>query len=125
LNERHVSRITIILLKKHHSHAEIERFYNISDICMVTSLHDGMNLVAKEYISAKEDKEGVLILSRRQLTFLELFSPEQNKLELVVTFLALLELMRQRIARAVQERPFSDILITTVTAADTTSSERQ
>jgi len=54
----------IVLLKKHHTHKEIERFYRISDLCMVTSLHDGMNLVAKEYIAAKSQRDGALILSR-------------------------------------------------------------
>lgn len=54
----------IVLLKKHHSHKHIERFYRIADVCMVTSLHDGMNLVAKEYIASKDNREGALILSR-------------------------------------------------------------
>ena len=53
----------------------------------------------------------VTLTVRRQVRFLELFTPAQSALELVVTFLALLELMRQRVARAVQERPFADILI--------------
>jgi trehalose 6-phosphate synthase len=54
----------IILLKKHHSHEEIAPFYEAADVCLVTSLHDGMNLVAKEYVGAREDEQGVLILSR-------------------------------------------------------------
>ncbi len=54
----------ILLLMKHHSHSEIGPFYKAADLCLVTSLHDGMNLVAKEYISAREDEEGVLILSQ-------------------------------------------------------------
>jgi segregation and condensation protein A len=54
----------------------------------------------------------LLLTVKRQIRFLELFTPQQSKLELVVTFLALLELMRQRLARAVQERHFSEILIT-------------
>src|SRR5207244_11488134 len=53
----------IVLLKRHHSHQEIERFYRASDLCLVTSLHDGMNLVAKEYAAARDDERGVLILS--------------------------------------------------------------
>src|SRR3989338_11301744 len=40
---------SILLLIKHHSHKEIMPFYKLSDLCLVTSLHDGMNLVAKEY----------------------------------------------------------------------------
>ncbi len=54
----------ILLLMKHHSHAEIQPFYKIADLCLVTSLHDGMNLLAKEFISARNDDQGVLILSQ-------------------------------------------------------------
>jgi len=54
----------IIFLKKHHSHEEIRPFYENADLCLVTSLHDGMNLVAKEYIGAREEETGVLILSQ-------------------------------------------------------------
>ena len=54
----------IVFLKAHHSHEEINRFYKASDICMVTSLHDGMNLVAKEFIASRSDEDGVLILSQ-------------------------------------------------------------
>lgn len=54
----------IILLKRHHSHREIEPFYKAADLCMVTSLHDGMNLVAKEFVASREDEAGALILSR-------------------------------------------------------------
>ena len=53
----------IIYLKKHHTHHDISFFYKMADICMVTSLHDGMNLVAKEFVASREDEEGVLILS--------------------------------------------------------------
>ncbi len=54
----------IVFLKKHHSHAEIKPFYQNTDVCLVTSLHDGMNLVAKEFIATQEDPSGVLILSQ-------------------------------------------------------------
>ncbi len=54
----------IIFLKRHHSHREIVRYYRAADLCLVTSLHDGMNLVAKEFVAAREDKQGVLLLSR-------------------------------------------------------------
>jgi len=53
----------IVLLRRHHSHQEIGRFYRAASLCMVTSLHDGMNLVAKEFIAARDDEHGVLILS--------------------------------------------------------------
>src|SRR4030095_13551987 len=54
----------ILFLKKHHSHEEILPFYKSGNLCMVTSLHDGMNLVAKEFIAARDQNDGVLILSR-------------------------------------------------------------
>jgi len=52
-----------LLLRKHHSHQEIARFYRAASLCMVTSLHDGMNLVAKEFAASRDDEHGVLILS--------------------------------------------------------------
>jgi alpha,alpha-trehalose-phosphate synthase [UDP-forming] len=54
----------IIFLNRQHSHTEIERYYRTADVCLVTSLHDGMNLVAKEFVAARDDEQGVLILSR-------------------------------------------------------------
>jgi trehalose-6-phosphate synthase len=54
----------IVFRKRHHSHEEIARFYRAADLCLVTSLHDGMNLVAKEFVSCRHDEGGVLILSR-------------------------------------------------------------
>lgn len=54
----------IILFKRHHNQEEIYRFYKAASVCLVTSLHDGMNLVAKEFISARNDEKGVLILSQ-------------------------------------------------------------
>ena len=54
----------IVFLKRQHSHAEIERYYCAADLCLVTSLHDGMNLVAKEFLAARRDERGVLILSQ-------------------------------------------------------------
>src|SRR5436309_4608494 len=53
----------VVLLKRHHSHEEIARFYRAASLCLVTSLHDGMNLVAKEFVASREDDQGVLILS--------------------------------------------------------------
>ncbi|MGH8500404.1 MAG: alpha,alpha-trehalose-phosphate synthase (UDP-forming), partial [Methylococcales bacterium] len=49
----------ILLLKKHHSHQEIQPFYQAADLCLITSLHDGMNLVAKEFVMARNDEKGV------------------------------------------------------------------
>jgi len=54
----------ILLLKRHHSHEEIIPFYTSADFCMVTSLHDGMNLVAKEFVACRSQNDGSLILSQ-------------------------------------------------------------
>lgn len=54
----------ILFLKRHHSHEEIMPYYRSAQLCMVTSLHDGMNLVAKEFIASRDHNDGVLILSR-------------------------------------------------------------
>jgi trehalose 6-phosphate synthase len=54
----------IIFVARHHSHKEIAGFYREANLCLVTSLHDGMNLVAKEYLAANQDEQGMLILSR-------------------------------------------------------------
>lgn len=55
--------LPILLRKWHHTHAEVEDFYQAADLCLVTSLHDGMNLVAKEFIASRHDDDGVLLLS--------------------------------------------------------------
>jgi len=54
----------VILIERQCSHQEVGRYYRAADVCLVTSLHDGMNLVAKEYLAARKDGDGVLILSR-------------------------------------------------------------
>ena len=54
----------IVFLSRQHTHVEIQRYYRTADLCLVTSLHDGMNLVAKEFVASRCDEQGVLILSR-------------------------------------------------------------
>ncbi len=54
----------IILRAEHNQPVQIYEYYRAADVCMVTSLHDGMNLVAKEFIAARDDERGVLVLSR-------------------------------------------------------------
>ena len=54
----------IVFLKRQHSHEEISLTIARPDLCLVTSLHDGMNLVAKEFVASRTDENGVLILSR-------------------------------------------------------------
>ena len=53
----------IIMVRRHLSFVDILAFYRLADVCIVSSLHDGMNIVAKEYISSRVDKDGVLLLS--------------------------------------------------------------
>ncbi len=52
------------LLVKHHGHDALIELYRAADVCVVTSLHDGMNLVCKEFVAARDDEQGVLLLSR-------------------------------------------------------------
>lgn len=54
----------IILCIEHHDPSSIYEHYRAADLCFVSSLHDGMNLVAKEFVAARDDERGVLILSR-------------------------------------------------------------
>ncbi len=56
--------LPIHLLVEHHSPQDVFRLFRASDLCFVSSLHDGMNLVAKEFVAAREDEQGVLILSQ-------------------------------------------------------------
>ena len=53
----------VLMLAEHHSQEQVYEIYRAADICMVTSLHDGMNLVAKEFVAARDDEQGVLLLS--------------------------------------------------------------
>jgi trehalose 6-phosphate synthase len=54
----------IILQRQHHEPPRVFRYLRAADVCYVSSLHDGMNLVAKEFIAARDDERGVLILSQ-------------------------------------------------------------
>jgi len=54
----------VVLLRSHHEPLEVFRYYRAADLCYVSSLHDGMNLVAKEYVAARDDELGVLVLSQ-------------------------------------------------------------
>ena len=54
----------IIFVRRHLSFSELLGFYRLADVCLVTSLHDGMNLVAKEFVSSRIDEKGVLVLSK-------------------------------------------------------------
>ena len=65
INERfgHPTYRPIILEMQHFEPAEINELFRAADLCIVSSLHDGMNLVAKEFVAARDDESGVLILS--------------------------------------------------------------
>ncbi len=54
----------IVLVYRQASHDEVNLWYRAADVCLVTSLHDGMNLVAKEFVAARSDEDGVLVLSK-------------------------------------------------------------
>ncbi len=54
----------IVFIDRQCNHEEVTRWYRAADICLVTSLHDGMNLVAKEFVAARDDDDGVLVLSK-------------------------------------------------------------
>lgn len=54
----------IVLLDAHHDRSAVDALYRAADVCLVTSLHDGMNLVCKEFVAARDDEQGVLVLSQ-------------------------------------------------------------
>ena len=53
----------VIIHRGHHEPPTVFRYYRAADVCYVSSLHDGMNLVAKEFVAARDDERGVLVLS--------------------------------------------------------------
>ena len=53
----------IVLVQRHHEPCEVFELLRAADVCIVSSLHDGMNLVAKEFVAARDDNQGVLLLS--------------------------------------------------------------
>lgn len=54
----------IVFFKQNFPPADMMALHQLADFCVVSSLHDGMNLVAKEFIASRVDEKGVLILSR-------------------------------------------------------------
>lgn len=70
----------VVYINEHHGPETLHALYRAASVCIVSSLHDGMNLVAKEFIAAREDRRGVLVLSRftgaaRELTEAILINP--------------------------------------------------
>ncbi|MBI3934608.1 MAG: trehalose-6-phosphate synthase [Acidobacteria bacterium] len=100
----------IILLRSHHEPPEVFRFYRAADVCYVSSLHDGMNLVAKEFVAARTDLKGVLVLSEftgaaRELTEALIVNPydleaSSNALAAALTMPAEEQLDRMRSMRS-------------------------
>src|SRR3970282_2631986 len=66
LNARfsHASHPPILLKVAHHEPQDVYEYYRAAELCVVSSLHDGMNLVAKEFVASRDDEGGVLILSQ-------------------------------------------------------------
>jgi trehalose 6-phosphate synthase len=82
VNKRHRTSAwePIVLIREHQDQPTLTALYRLADLCLVTSLHDGMNLVAKEYVSARVDEQGALLLSHftgaaRELTHALLVNP--------------------------------------------------
>lgn len=65
INARHsdAAHPPIILVIRHYEPEQVFELFRAADICIVSSLHDGMNLVAKEFVAARDDEQAVLILS--------------------------------------------------------------
>jgi trehalose-6-phosphate synthase len=59
----HAAAPPIVLLAEHHEPDAVYEFHRAANLCFVSSLHDGMNLVAKEFVAARDDEQGVLVLS--------------------------------------------------------------
>ena len=66
VNQKHKTKswCPVIFIRRTLTRKEILAFYRLANVCIVSPLHDGMNIVAKEYVSAKNDLNGVLILSK-------------------------------------------------------------
>ncbi len=66
INERFGSETwqPVTYLRQHHGPEDVAALYRAADVCVVSSLHDGMNLVAKEFIASRTDLRGALVLSR-------------------------------------------------------------
>ena len=54
----------VVLLDSHHDRRAVTALFRAADVCLVTPLHDGMNLVCKEFVAARNDEQGVLVLSQ-------------------------------------------------------------
>jgi trehalose 6-phosphate synthase len=66
INARHgmPGWVPIVYRREYHTPKDVAALYRATDVCVVSSLHDGMNLVAKEFVAARSDNRGVLLLSK-------------------------------------------------------------
>ncbi len=101
----------VIFLPEHHDWEEIQYFYQMGDLCLVTSLHDGMNLVAKEYIWCQSAERGALILSKftgasRELTEALIVNPYsiEELADAIAMAIALPQAERTRRMTAMKEK---------------------
>jgi len=60
----HEGWVPILFVRRYIKYPEVIAFFKLANICVVSPLHDGMNLVAKEYVSSRTDGSGVLVLSQ-------------------------------------------------------------
>src|SRR5579864_3432729 len=91
----------IIFLKRHFPQRRLTALHRLARFCIVSSLHDGMNLVAKEYVASRCDEDGVLILSdfagaSRELTDANVINPFSEE--------ETVEAMRQALEMPAEER---------------------
>jgi trehalose 6-phosphate synthase len=64
--------VPVVLLKKHYGQTDLCALHRLSRLLVVNSLHDGMNLVAKEFVASRFDEDGVLLLSKFTGAFREI-----------------------------------------------------
>ncbi len=96
----------VVLIPEHQEPEQVYELYRAADFCLVNSLHDGMNLVAKEFVAARDDDDGVLILSSfagasRELVEALLVNPF-DVAETAATILAALEMPREERRKRMQ-----------------------
>ncbi|MDQ2083917.1 trehalose-6-phosphate synthase [Xanthobacteraceae bacterium Astr-EGSB] len=105
----------IRLVVRHHEPREVYELFRAADVCVVSSLHDGMNLVAKEFVASRDDEQGVLVLSSfagasRELSEALIINPyhTRNMAKAILTALSMPageQRQRMRLMRSlVQER---------------------
>jgi trehalose 6-phosphate synthase len=94
----------VVVLKDHYSQEEVVAFYCLADLMVINALHDGMNLVAKEYVASRVDGDGALLLSpftgaSRELTGAYMINPYNPEEIADAIFQALEDPAEQKAAR--------------------------